>query len=104
DEGNFIASAQQHLREQLLIEAPWLSYVGDYAEHSDGLCRLYAYTLNNNGFPVPYEGVWVDTDTLTSAALTHDWLAAAVATWQDQHIVRGKGLSQAQCRLDQFAY
>ena len=104
DEGNFIASAQQHLREQLLIEAPWLSYVGDYAEHSDGLCRLYAYTLNNNGFPVPYEGVWVDTDTLTSAALTHDWLAAAVATWQDPNIVRGKGLSQAQCRLDQFAY
>ena len=44
DLGNFIARCQQHLREQVRIETPWLSYVGDYPE-GHGLCRVYGYTF-----------------------------------------------------------
>lgn len=107
DAGNMIAPLQGHLREQLRIEVPWLTYVGDYAEGA-GLCRVYAYELNDNGFPVPYEptGAWLTQEAIESgsAPLAADWVRTAVATWLDPTIVRGKGLSQAQSRIDQFAY
>ncbi|MEM7077697.1 MAG: phytanoyl-CoA dioxygenase family protein [Pseudomonadota bacterium] len=103
DLGNMIAALQQHLREQVLIEVPWLSYIGDY-EEGDGLCRLYGYRLNDNGFPVPYDGVWLSSDKLSDARISHPFAAQALTQWLDPTIVRGKGLSQAQCRVDQFAY
>ena len=101
DLGNMIAPLQQHLREQVQIETPWLSYIGDYDE-GEGLCRVYGYTLNDNGFPVAYRGEWVQ---LASAdKLQHGWERDAAERWLDPSIIRGKGLSQAQCRIDQFAY
>ncbi len=103
DRGNYIASLQQHLREQLAIETPWLSYIGDY-EEGDGLCRVYGYTLNDNGFPVPYEGIWQPLDAVDEETLALGWELEAVRRWQDPVITRGKGVSQAQARIDQFAY
>ncbi len=103
DLGNHISPLQQHLREQVQIEVPWLSYVGDYIE-GDGLCRVYGYTLNDNGFPVAYDGTWIDVDKLTATQLAHDYAIEAIQTWLDPNFVRGKGLSQAQSRIDQFAY
>ena len=102
DRGNLIAPLQQHLREQVRIETPWLSYVGDY-EEADGLCRVYAYTLNDHGFPVAYDGEWVDVASC-SQALAFGWELDAARRWLDPNVTRGKGLSQAQCRIDQFAY
>ncbi len=101
DLGNMIAPLQQHLREQVLIETPWLSYIGDYEEDA-GLCRVYGYTLNDNGFPVAYPGEWVQLDAVDN--LQHGWERDAAERWLDPAIVRGKGLSQAQSRIDQFAY
>ncbi len=101
DLGNMIAPLQQHLREQVLIETPWLSYIGDY-EEDGGLCRVYGYTLNDNGFPVAYPGEWVQLDAVDN--LQHGWERDAAERWLDPAIVRGKGLSQAQSRIDQFAY
>jgi hypothetical protein len=106
DTGNLIAPLQQHLRERLRIEPPWLTYVGDYEER-DALCRVYAYALNDNGFPVPYEpdGQWLTRERIESdATLTQDFVQRAIADWLAPGIVRGKGLSQAQSRIDQFAY
>lgn len=103
DLGNYIGPLQQHLREQVAIEVPWLSWVGDWPE-GDGLCRVYGYTLNDNGFPVPYEGCWVPVSELTPERLGCGWEAEAARMWLDPDIVRGKGLSQAQSRIDQFAY
>ncbi|MEM9624146.1 MAG: phytanoyl-CoA dioxygenase family protein [Pseudomonadota bacterium] len=101
DLGNYIAPAQQYLLEQADVAVPWLSYVGDYAE-GEGLCRLYAYTLNSNGFPVSYPGQWSTVQELPESAPC--WVPEALSSWLDPAIIRGKGLSQAQSRIDQFAY
>lgn len=104
DSGNVIASAQQHLRDSWRIETPWLSYVGDYDE-GPHLCRVYAYTLTGRGFPQSYEpAVWTEVANLDSINLHYGYEKAAVSSWNDLTIVRGKGLSQAACRIDQFAY
>jgi ectoine hydroxylase-related dioxygenase (phytanoyl-CoA dioxygenase family) len=106
DIGNYIASAQAHLREHVRIEAPWLTYVGDYDE-GNHLCRVYAYPLNDNGYPFPYASVeWITQSRLESGDVrsAHDYLLRAIADWLDPSMVRGKGLSQAACRIDQFAY
>ena len=103
DLGNYIAPLQQHLRERVSIELPWLSYVGDYAE-DEGLCRVYGYALNDNGFPVDYHGDWLAFNTINESELAHGYELDAVRSWLDPKYVRGKGLSQAQCRIDQFAY
>lgn len=103
DLGNFIASCQQYLREQVRIETPWLSYIGDYPE-GEGLCRVYGYTFNDNGFPVGYRGSWLPLSKVPIERLCSKWEIEAVGCWLDPKFVRGKGLSQAACRVDQFAY
>jgi hypothetical protein len=102
DQGNLIASLQSHLRTQLRIEPPWVSYVGDYAE-LDHLCRVYGYTLTGQGFPVAYDGEWVTLSRLEEKA-AFGYETKAVHAWLDPAPVRGKGLTQAQCRIDQYAY
>ena len=103
DLGNYIGPCQQYLREQVKIQTPWLSYIGDYPE-DEGLARVYGYSFNENGFPVGYEGAWLPVSKLPLQNLTNDWLLEATNLWLDPSIVRGKGLSQAACRVDQFAY
>lgn len=106
DQGNFIAALQASLREDLRIELPWASYVGDF-EEGDHLCRVYAYTLTGFGFPVPYRhGRWLTRDGLAAemARSIHGYELEAVDRWLDPSIVRGKGLTQAQSRVNQYAY
>jgi len=106
DGGNFIAALQAAVRETVRIELPWVSYVGDFDE-GDHLCRVYAYTLTGLGFPVPYEGArWLDREAIVAAAdrLAVDWIPEAVDRWLDPSVVRGKGLTQAQSRINQYAY
>jgi hypothetical protein len=106
DGGNVIASLQAAVRQQLRIEVPWMSYIGDYDEGAQ-LCRVYAYTLTGLGFPVPYaEGRWLSRSQLSAAG---DELASgseldALDRWLDPTVVRGKGLTQAQSRVNQYAY
>ena len=103
DQGNYIAACQGHLRDQVQIETPWLSYVGDF-EEQDALCRVYGYTFNDNGFPVGYGGTWLPLSEVSEKDLSMGWELEAVQRWMDPKFVRGKGLSQAACRVDQFAY
>ncbi len=107
DHGNLIASLQAALRADLRIETPWVSYVGDFDE-GDHLCRVYGYTIPSGlGFPVPYTpGQWLGRSQLESARdqLAYGWETEAVDRWLDPAPIRGKGLTQAQCRLNQFAY
>jgi hypothetical protein len=103
DLGNMIAPLRAHLIEQVNIEIPWLSYIGDY-EEGEGLCRVYGYSLNDHGFPVPYEGSWLKLSAVETQHLGLGWELQAANLWLDPTIVRGKGLSQAQSRIDQFAY
>jgi hypothetical protein len=102
DLGNYIAPLKQHLIETIGIEPPWVSYVGDYDE-ADHLCRVYGYTLPGRGFPVPYRGAsWRPVEEITDRAFGYE--ARAIADWLDPKPVRGKGLTQAQSRIDQYAY
>lgn len=106
DRGNVIASLQGHLRDRLRIETPWVSYVGDYDE-GDHLCRVYGYTLTGRGFPVAYEGAeWLDAAQVESGGTDRGfgYESAAYEAWLDPDPVRGKGLTQAQSRVDQYAY
>jgi hypothetical protein len=104
DLGNHIAPLKQHLREHLGIEPPWVSYVGDYEEAAH-LCRVYGYDLPGRGFPVPYQGArWLPVAELGAAAGRYGYERAALDAWLDPEPVRGKGLTQAQCRVDQYAY
>ncbi len=104
DFGNYIAPLKQYLLEQIGIEPPWLSYVGDF-EEDDHLCRVYGYHLPGRGFPVAYEGArWMPVAALTSEAGYHGYEGRALAAWLDPKPIRGKGLTQAQSRIDQYAY
>ena len=103
DLGNMIAPLQQHLREDLNIATPWVSYTGDFDE-GDHLCRVYGYDLTGLGFPVPYDGRWHKVDELDECKWSYGFEATAVRAWLDPNPVRGKGLSQAQSRVDQYAY
>ncbi|MCZ6618329.1 MAG: hypothetical protein O7E57_09375, partial [Gammaproteobacteria bacterium] len=105
DVGNMIAPLQHHLRKRLAIELPWVSYLGDYPEN-DHLCRVYGYTLSGMGFPVPYPGEWHSIAGLTTikGELAHGYEVDAIDAWLDPTPIRGKGLSQAQSRVDQYAY
>ena len=104
DLGNYIAPLKNHLIEAVGIEPPWLSYVGDY-EEADHLCRVYGYTLPGRGFPVPYQGArWLPLTELQDTNGKFGYEAEAVSVWQDPTPIRGKGLTQAQSRIDQYAY
>ncbi len=106
DGGNMIAPLQAALRDQLRIETPWVSYVGDFDE-GDHLCRTYAYVLTGLGFPVPYRsGQWLSRTQLESAGddLAFGYELEALDRWLDPTIVRGKGLTQAQSRVNQYAF
>lgn len=103
DEGNVIASLQSNLREQVRIEPPWVSYVGDFDEENH-LCRVYGYSLNDMGFPVKYEGRWFAVEELDPANCAFGYEAAAVRAWLDPVPVRGKAITQAQSRVDQYAF
>ncbi len=106
DIGNYIAALAAAVRDQVTIEVPWVSYVGDFPE-GDHLCRVYAYTLTGLGFPVPYDGArWLSRQEIVDDAdrLAVDWIGEAIDRWLDPTIIRGKGLTQAQSRVNQYAY
>ena len=106
DQGNFVASLHAAIRSQLKIEVPWVSYIGDFAE-AEGLCRVYGYDLNQLGFPVEYDNaVWKTIREIEaeSSILKWGYEPAALNLWLDPSITRGKALTQAQCRINQYAF
>ena len=104
DLGNFVDACLSGVRQTIKVEPPWVSYVGDY-EEDQHICRVYGYPMNNNGFPVPYqEGEWLSSAELNDAELMFGYEATAIKDWLDPTMVRGKAISQAKARIDQFAY
>ncbi len=104
DIGNYIGALQNNLLKEIRLETPWVTYIGDY-EENEHLCRIYAYPLNKNGFPVPYsEGRWISAVEIQDQNFSYGYEKKAITDWKDPSMIRGKGLSQAKCRIDQFAY
>jgi hypothetical protein len=104
DIGNYIGALQENVIRQIRLETPWVSYIGDYDE-VDYLCRVYGYPMNWNGFPVPYsEGQWISKEEFDTARFKFGYEEIAANEWLKPGVIRGKGLTQAKSRVDQFAY
>ena len=104
DVGNYIGALQTKILNEIRLETPWVTYVGDY-EEDEHLCRIYAYPMNRNGFPVAYsEGRWVSEADTRDQTFRFGYEARVITDWCEPSMIRGKGLSQAKCRIDQFAY
>jgi hypothetical protein len=105
DEGNYVWSAVSALDTRLRCRPPWMSYVGDYEEGPD-LCRVYGYHLPAHAWGVNAAGVvWLTLDEVQSRAGELEWgfEAEAVAEWLRPGVVRGKAVTEAQGRADQYA-
>ncbi|NKC16429.1 MAG: hypothetical protein GKR94_30740 [Gammaproteobacteria bacterium] len=110
DVGNRIASLGQHLQTQAHAACPWMSYVGDYEDGSGGgLCRVYGYTdrtmpefCAGNIHDSAWESTWLPA-AQAEARIAQAYASAALAKWQDPSLIRGKGLTQAQSKIDQYA-
>jgi len=103
DLGNFVAATHAVAREQLKLETPWLSYIDDL-EEDQSLTRVYGYEMNANGFPVPHQGEWLTVDDIRDRNNGDTDMTKAIQKWLDPTIRRGKAVTQAQARVDQFAY
>jgi hypothetical protein len=105
DQGNYVASLVNSLDEQVRCRPPWVSYVGDF-EESDHLCRVYGYRLSPQAWGIADAGVvWLGEDELAGRAgeLTFGYEAVAVAGWLHDEVVRGKAVTEAAARADQYA-
>lgn len=105
DEGNYIASCVAALDERLRCRPAWMSYVGDF-EEGDHLCRVYGYRLPAHAWGIGAKGVaWLTADQLAARAadLGGGFEAAAAAEWLRPGVVRGKGVTEATARADQYA-
>ncbi len=103
DHGNVIGALQNHLRSQIAGEAPWMSYVGDFDEPA-GVSRVYGYEVAQGRLAGPAVGTWQPVSELRAESFPFGWEIDAVKQWLDPGVIRGKGLSQTQARMDQFVY
>ncbi len=111
DEGNLIGGLTDHLAVELKTRPGWMSYVGDYelpdgAGGAGGLARTYAYRLPAHAWGIHARGVtWLDLDAVRArrTELTQPWLDDAIAEWQRPGVIRGKAVTEATGRADQYA-
>lgn len=106
DEGNYINSCQDALQRTLKTRPAWLSYVGDYEEvGGEQLCRVYGYRLAAHAWGIHAKGVvWLSPEGIEARRGDHPggYGAVAVAEWLRPGVIRGKGVSQATGRADQY--
>ena len=105
DQGNYIASLVNSLDAQLRFRPSWVSYVGDY-EEANHLCRVYGYRLSPQAWGVAAPGaVWLGEEELAVRAgeLAWGYEREAVRAWLHDPVVRGKAVTEAAGRADQYA-
>jgi ectoine hydroxylase-related dioxygenase (phytanoyl-CoA dioxygenase family) len=106
DDGNFMASLVDALDERLKTRPTWTSYVGDYMEGGDHMCRVYAYRLPEHAWGIHAKGtVWLSLEQVQERAgdLANGWELDACIEWQRPGMIRGKAVTQATGRADQYA-
>jgi hypothetical protein len=106
DDGNYIASLTAVLDETLKVRPPWMSWVGDYDEGPDHRTRVYGYRVPAHAWGIQAKGiVWLSAEDAAARAdeLVEGYEAAAVHAWEHDPVVRGKGVTQALGRADQYA-
>jgi ectoine hydroxylase len=100
DVGARIGSLQALVKEQLGIEIPWMSYIEDI-ETADGMSRLYCFSETAAQMPTPEGGncTWYTAAQLGQLLDPDDAICHAIKTWKRGGIVRGKGKSLAQRKI-----
>jgi hypothetical protein len=105
DDGNYIAALVEVLDDRLKTRPPWMSWVGDYDE-DDHRCRVYGYRVPAHAWGIHAPGaVWLSGAEVgaRAAELRQGYAPDAVAEWLSEDVVRGKGVTQALGRADQYA-
>ncbi|MGD9749945.1 MAG: phytanoyl-CoA dioxygenase family protein [Acidimicrobiia bacterium] len=110
DEGNLLAGLVDSLAVELKARLPWLSYVGDYGDRTDahgtGLTRTYGYRVPEHAWGIQTAAsVWLDAEAVRdrAASLTQPWVLDAIAEWERDDVIRGKGVTESTGRADQYA-
>ncbi len=98
DVGARIGSLQGLVKEQIGIEIPWMTYIGDVEEGS-GACRLYGFVDDQfDGGAIETKNIdWLTGDAMVDALGT----ASGVQEWERSDLIRGMGKAIAQ-RKSQF--
>ncbi len=104
NDDNVIEHLYASLKEQLGIEFPWVSYVGDFADNGNGdLCRVYAYPElaesqieNLNGKDVAWLGEAEISSEARNGKLELGFELDAVRRWLHEPLLRGIGQSRSQ--------
>ena len=109
DDGNLMAGLVDTLSDQLKTRPAWMSYVGDYVAAagtgSGVLHRTYGYRVPTFAWGITEPStVWLSQADLEarSAELAQPWTLQAVAEWQRADVIRGKAVTQATGRADQY--
>lgn len=116
DDGNFINSLVEALDDQLKTRPPWMSWIGDWDEGAseggddgsagNGRSRVYGYRLPAHAWGIQTPGtVWLTAEEVEgrAAELEVGFEAEALRGWSAEGVVRGKGVTQALGRADQYA-
>ncbi len=104
DDDNVIEQLYACLKEQLCIELPWVSYVGDFPVSEIGdLCRVYAYpeykgneSKGHKEEEVAWFGEEQSADKKREGLLQSGFESEAVRSWLHEPYLRGIGQSRSQ--------
>ncbi len=104
DHGNRVGALDAALQGYGL-DLPWLSYVGDFAE-AGALTRVYGFPIADRP-PITVVHRWCDDADLSillaAERLQQEYTLEALREWCRKDIRRGKALSQARAKADQYA-
>ena len=108
DDDNVIEFLLVHLKEQLGIELPWVSYVGDFnVGENDDLCRIYAYPGTDRPelrVACPDKVAWLDEREISQKAKSGKLLLGfegdAVHRWLHESLLRGIGQARSQVGME----
>jgi ectoine hydroxylase-related dioxygenase (phytanoyl-CoA dioxygenase family) len=102
DVGSRIGSLQVLVKQQLDSDVPWMSYIED-VKREEGICRVYGFSDDSLTSCVAKNGQadWFTKGQLKSLLGEDDYICQAIATWQRDDIIRGKGKAVSQ-RKNQF--
>ena len=102
DLGNYIASAIKAGRDQVRVEPPWVSWITD-VDNDSSLSRMYGYNIDEHAFPARFDGEWLTKHQLQDRFDDDHPILDAIELWQDPALIRGKGVTQARARTNQYA-
>ncbi len=110
NDDNVIEHLYASLKEQLGIELPWVSYLGDFVvSENDDLCRVYAYPELARSQVEHLGGkeiVWLGEVDISKLArkgkLQLGFELDAVRRWLHEPLLRGIGQSRSQVACERF--